>query len=102
MSTMSKDRHLTEPNPKFEQLVRQTPHGMAHWSGTGPAGTTCGGCQHFGYWYDAMRKRGEAWVETRARKERACALFYKQMHRHPHTALPEETRSCKYFEPKKP
>lgn len=85
--------HLTEPNPELARAVRNTPHGMMHWASTGPDGSTCGKCQHYGYDYE--NNRGKF-----SHRSRACELFYKRMGRHPESALPEATPGCKYFEPK--
>lgn len=80
-------KHLTEPNQELARLVRATPHGMAHWAGTGPAGATCGRCTHYGY---------SVW--TGHRKPNNCALYYSRMGVHGRRPLPETTPSCKYFE----
>jgi hypothetical protein len=85
------DDHLTEPNAELAKLRRQTPHGMMHWSGTGPDKTTCGMCQHFGYWYTTRPNRTHE-------KPHACALYWKHMHKHPVEAINPGTPSCKYFE----
>jgi hypothetical protein len=84
------DKHLTEPNPELARLIAQTPHGMMHWSGTGPAGTTCGQCKHYGYTYETARKSVFKW--------QACALYWQRMKKHPHRQIPPSTESCKYFE----
>jgi hypothetical protein len=87
---MTADKHLTEPNPELAKLIAKTPHGMMHWSGTGPAGTTCGQCAHYGYAYKTAKRD---YV-----KQHACALFWKHMRTHPHRQIPPSTDSCKYFE----
>jgi hypothetical protein len=77
---------LTELNPDFERLVRQTPEGMAFWAGTGPAGKTCGACMHYGY------------LDDLGHHTNGCAIYYQQMHRHAARMLPKQTSACKYFE----
>lgn len=39
---------LTIANPDLQSKIDATPGGMMHWSGTGPAGAVCFGCEHFG------------------------------------------------------
>lgn len=84
-----KHDHLTEPDPELARLREKTPPGMAHWAGTGPEGKTCGGCNHWGYWY-----------ETRAgiskRKTSCCEVYYRHLHIHG-GSLPATTPACKYF-----
>ena len=80
-------KHLSEPNLELARLVRATPHGMAHWAGTGPVGATCGRCTHYGYFDQNGR-----------RKPNGCARYFALMHAHGKYPLPETTPACKYFE----
>jgi len=87
--------HLTEPDPVLEQQRLLTPHGMAHWAGTGPAGKCCKSCVHWGYWYTGWsRKRND---EVSRRKSSCCEIFYRRTGVHGGT-LPAGTPACKYFE----
>lgn len=80
------NRHLTEPNAKLAKLIRATPHGMAHWSGTGPVGATCGRCAHYGYFDQSGRL-----------KPNGCALYFARTRAHGKHSLPEGTPACEYF-----
>jgi len=71
------DKHLTSTNPELEELVRNTPRGMAHWSGTGPADATCGKCRFL--------------VKDR------CSEFAQMMSKQG-GKIPPETPACRYFE----
>jgi hypothetical protein len=84
LGTMSK--HLTEPNPVLAKFIRATPHGMAHWAGTGPTGAMCGQCANFGYfdWNGRHKPNG-------------CALYFALTGVHGKHPLPEVTPACKYF-----
>jgi hypothetical protein len=79
--------HLTEPDPGLARLVAATPHGMMFWSGTGPAGATCGRCLNFGYHDEKGR-----------RHKNGCALYFAHMNAHGRKPLPESTPACRYFE----
>jgi hypothetical protein len=89
---MSETDHLTEPNAELAEQVRRTPPGMAHWAGTGPAGQTCAGCGHYGYWYETRTGKS-------GRRASACELYFRRCHTHGNT-LPAATPACKYFNPR--
>lgn len=80
---------LTIVNPDLEQQVARTIPGMAHWAGSGPAGSSCGQCSYF---ITVSRGLGSS---TRCNK-------YSQMMngRVGAKKLPPETAACKYFEQK--
>ena len=77
---------LTQPNQDLADKINRTIPGMAHWSGTGPKGMTCGSCQYF-----VTISRGMG-VSTRCEK-------YSQMMsgRISPKKLPPGTFACKYF-----
>lgn len=80
---------LTTVNPDLEQQVARTIPGMAHWAGTGPAGSTCGTCRYF---TSVSRGLGSS---TR------CDKYSQMMNgRSGPKKLPPETAGCKYFEKK--
>lgn len=80
---------LTEPNPDLAALVRSTPHGCAFWSGTGPAGKTCGQCAHH------QHVTWGTGTTFRCGKYTAMMGGWQGSKR-----IPPDLRSCKYFEPK--
>jgi hypothetical protein len=82
-------KYLTEPNPELAKLIRATPHGMAHWAGTGPAGASCDRCAHYGYFDQNGR-----------RKPNGCALYFARTGVHGRDQLPKGTPACKYFNEK--
>ena len=83
--------YLTEPNPQLAEMVRHTPPGMAHWSGTGPAGATCGQCE----WFTEIKWGGG--------KSTRCGKYTKMMNgQQGPKKIPAETFACKYFDPKAP
>ena len=84
--------YLTKPNPELAALQSKTPHGMAHWAGTGPDGSSCGKCALYGYSYTTGT--GKAVNCTTG-----CARYYRLIREHG-GSLPENTPGCKYFEPK--
>ena len=85
--------HLTQPNPELAGLISATPFGMAHWSGTGPAGATCGKCAHYGYSYTTESGKD-------SRKLSACEKYWRMTSRHG-GSLAAQQPACKYFEPSK-
>jgi hypothetical protein len=80
------NRYLTSTNPELEQQARCTPAGMAHWSGTGPAGATCKQCAHH---RDITDDRG------RARRNR-CAQ-YRTLSGSIGGTVPGDTPACRHF-----
>jgi len=88
-------KYLTSVDPDLDRMVRTTPPGaMAHWSGTGPDGTTCGQCKHFGYSAPIRTAAGNT-VDS-VKKPNSCRLYFILMRRHG-AALPPSTPSCKHF-----
>ena len=76
--------------------------GMAFYEGSGPAGASCGNCQHRGYWRAGskpMFNKQTGMLEEKRRHHGGCALFLKFTHRHG-PQVKKEWRACKYFEPK--
>jgi hypothetical protein len=65
-------------------------HGMAHFPGTGPAGTSCSQCTYF--WDGSERSAGgcREFVRLRAKKERKVLR------------IPPSTPSCRYFNQRRP
>lgn len=61
--------------------------GMAHLSGTGPNGATCGGCAFL--------------TPTQGRVPRFRCAKFQQLTGHEGNCIRREFYSCKYFEPKK-
>jgi hypothetical protein len=92
--------HLTESNPELDRMIKQTPPGMMHWSGTctDPA-ATCEGCKHYGFEI-AIRNAAGNVVSTRKCLAR-CALYRKYTGKVGDT-LPRTTPAYKYFEAKTP
>jgi hypothetical protein len=66
--------------------------GMAHYSGSGPAGATCGGCMHRGY---SREGKDGKW-----RKTTGCHVFKSLTGRHG-AAVNKGNASCRYFEAKR-
>ena len=89
--------HLTQPDPALGALERLTPDGMAHWSGTGPPGTTCRQCV---YWLGETYARAKPHELTPAR----CDLYIRLMRvalmteAAPDFRIPHYTASCKHFD----
>jgi hypothetical protein len=77
----------------FERMARKTPAGMAHWAGTGPAGTTCAACAYFGYEEPLRNGRGEI---VGSEKRDGCLKFFELMGRHG-KAMPPKTPSCRHY-----
>jgi hypothetical protein len=77
--------NLTEVTADQAQSVP----GMAHFSGTGPKGTTCGHCNYWGYRRES-KKGGIISVD-------ACKKFHKLTGEHG-PAIKAALPSCKYFE----
>ena len=62
--------------------------GMAHYSGSGPDGMTCGRCAHRGY----LR-----FTDTRGYTTGACAMFHKLTTKHG-PSVNKNWAACRYFE----
>ena len=61
----------------------QAKSGMAHFAGGGPAGATCGKCEHYG------------WKEM----EKKCVKFREMAHEWG-ANLKKAQSACKYFQPR--
>jgi hypothetical protein len=92
-------RNLTVVNPELDRLVKQTLPGMAHWAGTGPPGTTCEQCKHFGYSAPLRNRRGKTVGAKNYPK--SCHRFFELMQQHGPPLRPS-TLSCRHFEPREP
>ena len=64
-----------------ERGRRETPRGMAHWAGTGPAGMRCADCAHF---------------SNKTKTKGRCSKFAKLMRKHG-PEFSGRTPACKYF-----
>lgn len=87
------DTHLTKPHPdKMQAYIRNTPAGMAHWSGTGPPDTTCKTCVNaiFHGYYAKSNKAGVL-------KPISCAKYKSVMEDAPR--YDANKASCIFFEP---
>jgi hypothetical protein len=95
---MPAPQHLTSAYPpQLEVQIRNTPSGMAHWSGSGPAGTACGGCVFYGYESPRHNVHGDT-VGT-IKKPQSCRRFYQLTGAHGEP-LPPSTPSCRHFQAK--
>lgn len=84
---MSKDIPLTTLDREFNEMVRLTPSGMAHWATTGPKGTTCRECTNF----EKPEYKDDMLRVSKCRMYRV--LSYREG-----KPVPHETPSCKFFE----
>jgi hypothetical protein len=66
--------------------------GMAYFAKTGPAGKTCGDCEHRGYYRDSATSRSSYWVSK-------CGQFKAMTGRHG-ADVKTDYPACKYFEAK--
>lgn len=94
---------LTNPNPEVTNLAANTHPGMAHFGGTGPAGSFCIDCEFWG------PVRSAASIESSfdyfakgcghggAIKPHRCRKF-EQMTRMPAPKVPSDAMACKYFQ----
>jgi hypothetical protein len=94
---MNFTRHLTTDSPEFDAMVKATPPGAAHWSGTGPDGTTCEGCRHYGYSEPIRNSHGDT-IKT-VKHDKSCQRFFELMRWHGGKIEPS-TPSCRHYEPK--
>lgn len=65
--------------------------GMAHFPGTGPFGTFCGNCKHYGYFRES--RHGKSYRTT------ACWMFKKLTGKYG-PRIKRDNNSCKYFDEK--
>ena len=63
--------------------------GMAHYSGSGPFGMTCGDCISFGYYR-----------RSNAKKKHCGCSKYRDLMRQNGPAIRSDCRACKYFQQK--
>jgi hypothetical protein len=72
--------------------------GMAHFAGTGPVDTTCGGCEHRGYWRAAKGKfnKQSGLIEERRVRVQGCKMFLVLTHRHG-PPVRKEWPACKHY-----
>lgn len=84
-------RGMTVTDKELERREINTAPGMAFWAGTGPAGATCGKCEHYGYHYDDDKGLPR-------RKTKSCAQFFRMTGRHG-GSLTTSQSACKYFKP---
>jgi hypothetical protein len=97
--TMKNDHHLTQGYPPILARSIASHPGMGHFAATGPFGTKCAGCEHFGYWRQIQNAVGDV-VGTKFRKN-ACAKYFQLTRQHG-PAVPAGTESCRYFTPRNP
>ena len=78
-----------------ERGMRVTPPGMAHWSGTGPEGTTCRECNFYSYEgrYASNSKKHSAG----GLKPGRCKKF-KQLMNKKGATFAHSKASCRHFE----
>lgn len=85
---MKGSQYLTSPNPELDRLVTATVPGMAHWSGTGPPGATCGKCRH----HMSLPNHLEKMVLKR------CAKYFHLVQKVGPEPIPNKTVACRYWE----
>lgn len=83
MSLKHVDQNLTQDH--WGRLASGTVPGMAYFAGTGPLGTTCGGCRHC--------------VLPEKSRTPYCGAAAKMAGKQT-VGIRRKTASCKYFEPK--
>jgi hypothetical protein len=91
----SLSQNLTSPNPQQDRLSRSSFAGMAHFAGTGPAGSTCRECrfwQHVQYGYHSRVGKYHGLI-----KPCACAK-YRSITGRAGALVPDDAMACKYFE----
>jgi hypothetical protein len=82
------------------ELAERTPAGMAHYAGTGPAGTTCETCGFF------MGTRRTSGIGQGRMQPGRCREFMRIMRQHhgmravPVHKVPPETASCRHYKSK--
>jgi hypothetical protein len=89
--------YLTSIDPELDRLVKLTKPGMAHWAGTGPAGTTCEGCAHYGFRESIRGKHGDI-VKT-VLHAKSCGRYFEIMRR-AGGAIGPKTPSCRHYQPR--
>ncbi len=89
---MSRDIPLTVLDLEFNEMVKNTPSGMAYWAGTGPPGRTCRECRHFG------QKKGDIGYNTHGLLKNAKCAQYLSLSLRDGRAIPHDSKACKFFE----
>lgn len=85
--------HLT-PAP-FDQMVRISQPGMAHFAGTGPKGSTCRECIFWNHGpHDYRSKNGK----YRGLIEPASCKKFQQITMNVGDKIRDDAQACKYFE----
>jgi hypothetical protein len=75
---------------------------MAYFAGSGPCGTTCGGCEHRGYRRETRKGQWDDQLKdyiTRTYSYGGCAMF-RALTGNYGPAVDKDNPSCKYFEAK--
>jgi hypothetical protein len=84
---------LTKPQgEEMARMQEQTAPGMAHWSGSGPLGTTCRECVSWGW---SKKFRRDSWGEL---SPRLCSKFIRLSGGKKGDPVHHSKWSCKYFE----
>lgn len=78
-----------------ERGFRDTPPGMAHWTGTGPDNTTCRECAHFGR---EGRYIADSPKHAKGELKPAHCNKYWQLMRGKGPKIKPSLASCKHFE----
>lgn len=85
------DGKMTNPHSeRHSKLLKDTVKGMAHFAGTGPAGTKCSQCEHF----KSFSVSGTP-IRT---KQQPCQKFRRMMKAKTSPKIPRKTSSCMFFE----
>ena len=73
--------------------------GMAHYTGTGPLGSTCGTCRHRGYYRKGKDKFNERtqMIESKQVRTMGCREFLRLTHRHG-PPVHKDWAACKFWE----
>jgi hypothetical protein len=80
---------------ELARQIRKSVPGMAHFAATGPFGTCCKDCKHFGCWKQIRNKRGDV-VKT-VFLRRSCGKFHELTAQFG-DPIPPTTESCRYFQ----
>jgi hypothetical protein len=91
-------RLTTGHSDDLEARIFQTHAGQAHLAGTGPPGTKCRDCAHYGYHAKVYTKSGD--IAKTVRRDNACAKF-RAITGKDGPSFRRDAASCKYFERRK-
>lgn len=69
------DEHLTVPDPALQAQIKNTPIGMMHWAGSGPADATCFSCTE----YNQRRAVSKEEKENALLVHGGCGLWQRVM-----------------------